>query len=306
MGALIHWLGFQVNTLHNTATLTPDKQACMHQILDKIVRGEQHTADEVEANTGRLQWATMICIAIRPFLQPLYAWKMALHAQQAHNREQRRHKGQAYGRPSLALRIVADTILEILSNPPRPFATARPAHSMHGATDAGADDSTARVGGWYCTNPTPDKHEVHWFSVEVTRVRHPWAFSTGTPQQLIAALELYGTLLLLRHIAHSTNGTVHVNIPMKTDNKGNSYSVTNYKAKKWPNAAILMEIALTDHYMHCTPELTYTPRELNTWADDLTHDDHSGFNPDLQVHPNESDWYILDKLLSRHHPNNRS
>jgi hypothetical protein len=84
---------------------------------------------------------------------------------------------------------------------------------------------------------------VHWFSEPITRDEHPWAYTRGEPKLSIAAIELYGSLLLLKHITtHCTE--VDMAIPLLTDNMGNSYRACDFKCKKWPNSAILMEMAL--------------------------------------------------------------
>lgn len=69
-----------------------------------------------------------------------------------------------------------------------------------------------------------------------------------------------------------------------------------------------MEIALEQHYTNCTPQLSHTPRETNTWADALTHEDFTGFNPDNRFIPDESEntWHILHRLLHEHQPVNEA
>ena len=47
----------------------------------------------------------------------------------------------------------------------------------------------------------PAKDEVHWFSIPVTRERCPWAYEKGSPQRCISALELLGTVMLIKMIS---------------------------------------------------------------------------------------------------------
>ncbi len=77
----------------------------------------------------------------------------------------------------------------------------------------------------------PTKHEVHWFSMPITRQEHPWAYTKDTPMQSIAAIELYATLLLLKHIT-SNSTLVNMTLPLHTDNMGNAYTSTDFKCKK--------------------------------------------------------------------------
>ena len=297
MAPLNHWLGYQINTTINSAILTPDKQTIMINLLDSIIQGRQHTCDEVESHTGRLNWATQICHPMRPFLQPLYAWMMALRNRKTTLLQRPRGTNQAYGRPPNDVVEVSRVIKEILCQAATSHTPCRPATSAHGATDASANETSAIVGGWYSVLPNPDKWDVHWFSIKINIQKHGWAFARETPQQSIAALELYGTLILLKHISHLHKGTARVDIPLKTDNMGNTYMVTNYKAKKWPNSVLLMELALQDHYAGCRADLQHVIRETNVWADDLTHTSHDGFDPKKEFIPDETTWYILHKLL---------
>lgn len=83
---------------------------------------------------------------------------------------------------------------------------------------------------------------------------------------------------------------------MITDNKGNAYNALNYKSKSWPHAGILMELALTTYYRNVRPNLRHLHRELNTWADQLTHNNTANFDPSRQFPVNTKGFYILHRL----------
>ena len=83
---------------------------------------------------------------------------------------------------------------------------------------------------------------------------------------------------------------------MITDNKGNVYNAMNYKSKSWPHAGIMMELALTTYYRNVHPNLQHVHRELNTWADQLTHNDTANFAPSRQFTVDTEDYYILNRL----------
>ena len=73
----------------------------------------------------------------------------------------------------------------------------------------------------------------------------PWAFTTGDPQRAIAALELFGLLLLVRAVLLCAAGSAsHTRILVASDNQGNVFSLLNDSTRRMPNAAILMEIVL--------------------------------------------------------------
>eukprot|EP00971_Amphidinium_carterae_P217455 4316883-Amphidinium_carterae.3 len=85
------------------------------------------------------------------------------------------------GRPSKHLRAIA-----------RMFMTAL--HMPEGATDAGANSTSAAIGGWWASTPGAPKDKVRLFAQPITFKLHPWAWVTGNPQHKIAALELCANL----------------------------------------------------------------------------------------------------------------
>ena len=122
--------------------------------------------------------------------------------------------------------------------------------------------------------PSPDKSRVKWFQHRITPEGEPWAFTTGDPQRAIAALELFGLLLLVRAVLLCAAGSAsHTRILVASDNQGNVFSLLNDSTRRMPNAAILMEIVLTlhDHQVMLGP--SHVKRDFNTWADELTHPD---------------------------------
>ena len=143
---------------------------------------------------------------------------MALQHRQEQLRQSRTPHTNSYGRPPLDVKIMADCMLKVISRPPLPYCTP-PTSTRHGATDAGANDDSATVGGWTSHTATPHKNKVRWFCIPITRTRHPWAYAQGSPQRIISALELYGTLLLYRDMSAAAS-TSSVTLPIKTDNKG--------------------------------------------------------------------------------------
>ena len=303
MGDPNTWLGYLLTTAPLRACLTPDKQTTIIATLAAL-RGSAHlTLTEVQQAAGRLNWATMIYPAMRPFLQPIYAWLHALIQRQG------RQRTPVHARPTDHIRIVADFLDVMFRNLPPPSAPKGHCLPISAATDAGArptpDGFEAYVGGWYGTaNPT--KADAHWFYTPITAGEHPWAYERGDPKLHIAAIELYGTLLLYRHISNQlapgAQQGISMALALATDNKGNAYQVTNHKSKNHTAAAMLMELALTTHHVGTPLALAHKYREHNTWADQLTHADSTGFSGHLQFHPNQKQWYILDRIINSTHP----
>ena len=222
-------------------------------------------------------------------LTPMYQWLAVM--QKSHS--------NCRGRPSKEIQYLARTMITTLNDKPAPIVHDPSQTNIIAATDAGADETTATVGGWYCEHHNPQKHQVHWFYLPITKNTHPWAYEKLTPQQSISAIELYGTMLLTKYLTMG-NADMTAQLPIRTDNQGNAYNVANYKARKWPSYAIMLEMALQEYHTGIHPQVSHTHRENNTWADQLTHCDATGFNPELEIKINEGamTWHILNDLLT--------
>jgi hypothetical protein len=246
-----------------------------------------------------------ICPLFRPFLQPFYAWQIAT---------------KTAGRPPNLVQYLAKIIAEVVQTKPTPQYKPPTTSKWIGASDAGANDTTATVGGWIIAQqPTFDddgnrlppqtvddhrKHEALWFHVKSNKTEHPWAFDKTSPQKRIAALELYGTLLLFTalRLQQNCNATQPIHVPMLTDNQGNAFSILNNNTKKWPCAAILMELCYQAHTSACIPDIEHIKRDYNKWADALTNDDFTNFdnNKRLATMKLEDTWCALPTILQLH------
>ncbi|CAE8582263.1 unnamed protein product [Polarella glacialis] len=128
----------------------------------------------------------------------------------------------------------------------------------------------------------------------------PWAFDKSSPQRRIAALEMFGALLLFRHLAQEDKiGGHSVYIPFLTDNQGNALSILNHRTKKWPCSPILMELVLQAHVFHTPIAIRHVKRDFNIWADALTNSDFLGFCPakEFVLDISDDSWLLLPKLM---------
>ena len=156
------WLGYMVETIPPSLHVAPDKFRVIHIDLSDITAGIAVLADKIVVILGRLQWATAICPYVKPFLQPLWAWKL---------------KVISTGRPGLLIRTLAYLILFMLQEI-HPFPCCRDGSgTWHGATDAGAklDNDYGVVGGWISDIQKPSTKDVWWFSFRTNPTDHPWA-----------------------------------------------------------------------------------------------------------------------------------
>ena len=178
IGASNTWLGFIVTRSQQLVRMAPTKHELVMAVLSKMMANEEFTRAELDSALGRLQWATNCCPLTKPFLQAFWQWKTAVRTS---------------GRPNKLLRGFANLLHKFFEkdyNHPSSYAP-------QGASDASAsDDGLAFVGGWLSNHPTPEQHQVWWFHYQVEEATHPWAFKDKKPKRMIAALEMFGTLIL--------------------------------------------------------------------------------------------------------------
>ena len=124
------------------------------------------------------------------------------------------------GKPGKLIRALASLLLSLSQ---QRFRQASPIWS--GASDASAPDhGLAYVGGWLSNLEPPAKQDVFWFHYQVKEDVHPWAFDKGCPKQRIAALEMFGTLLLAHFLMEKAAAYVpNLGIPLVSDNQGIVY-----------------------------------------------------------------------------------
>eukprot|EP00438_Fugacium_kawagutii_P015464 Skav202294 [mRNA] locus=scaffold3364:93057:93971:- [translate_table: standard] len=264
------WLGFQIDPRGPIVTMGPGKHEVVIALLQQLAAGTAFTSKEIEKALGRISWATTICPMTRSFLQPFWAWKVACKTK---------------GSPAKIIRHLASLLLAIFAKPfvhPSPYR----AHSAWwGASDASASShGEVYIGGWLTDQDSPHKDQVLWFQLQVLPSQHAWAFKDGDPSHRIAALEMFGALLLTSLlISRRSPGSINLPLELVTDNQGNAYSLLSGKAKQLPGSAFLMQIVLLlyDSGAHLCP--SHRKRDLNQWADDLTHPHPEGFSRHLQL-----------------------
>ena len=145
--------------------------------------GEAHSELDVQKLVGRLQWASTAWPLTRPWLQPFWAWMTQI-------------KGK--GRPGLLLRQIAKVLRKIYILEVTSWSPFVEADCWYGATDAGADDHSAAVGGWFSSEDHPQKSSVYWFMEELTQGNHLCAFGKAYHSR-ISSLELYSIVCLVKH-----------------------------------------------------------------------------------------------------------
>ena len=77
--------------------------------------------------------------------------------------------------------------------------------------------------------------------------------------------------------------TRDVNIPLSTDNEGNAFSASKKSSKRLPCSAFLVQLTAQEQALGSFVTLSHVKRCSNTWADQLTQLDFTGFSEDLQL-----------------------
>ena len=172
-----------------------------------------------------------------------------------------------------------------------------------GATDAAGyteqEQRNGCTGGWWIEKQGQGKWDAHWFSVEVDRT-NKWAYKENSSQRRIAALELLGTIILVKLIAwNKSSAPTHLTTPIATDNKGNAYNIAKDKAKQAQLVGLMMELAITCHMAQTHVGAFHVKRANNTWADALAEGNFDGFDPRKRHHFNiqdEKNWWIWNDI----------
>eukprot|EP00438_Fugacium_kawagutii_P025570 Skav211653 [mRNA] locus=scaffold6216:359:7387:+ [translate_table: standard] len=264
------WLGFVVHPNIPQVQMAAPKHVIVMELLTQLIEDKVFTAKEIEKALGRIQWATAVCPLTKSLMQPFWAWKMAVTSS---------------GRPPKFVRLLALLLQHLFTRPYKQLSPYLPKSTWWGCSDASASsEGQAFIGGWLSSQPDPGKDTVWWFHMEITPQEFPWAFKEGDPKKRIAALELFATLILCHSMLdHQGHTTSHVRLPVGSDNQGNVFALLNMASKKPHTAILLMELILTLHTSGSSLAPSHVPRELNQWADELTHTDFVGFNSSLRI-----------------------
>ncbi len=249
-------------------------------LADTVERGASLVRTLREA-LGRLGFAAGVLEWHKPFLAPLYSWTAAAP------------QGAYLSHPpavQLALIHLRDRFAAgARTSSCRAFHAHEPAAYF---ADARADDDKVVLGGWEAISGRPTG-QCRWYSFEIKPQDAPWFFPGGRPSRTIAALELLATVACValfgpplvdgqRAPLGPRKGTLRLTSAF-TDNKGNAYAAARFHSTKFPLSCIVMELATQLEARGLWMDLHWTPRELNTLADQLTNEDFTGFDPKLRV-----------------------
>ena len=287
-GVEIEWIGLWTDLRGFRLGVSERRAQWMRSWLGARIRDKVVDTRDLAAVLGRLCLALGPLDHAHPFLAPAYAWLAAVG-------------DRGHVRLPWSLLFVFAFLLEVFAETRRAVVV-RPAVRSIGLAfraDAKAEGQTVCVGGWECLGDTPP-HRARWFSLRLTRTSAPWAFSRGEPFRVIAALELFATLLCIVVFGGSWEGSRGgVGLSGVTDNLGNTFALAKMMTSKFPLLVILTELAAQLRSRDFELDLQWSPRDQNEEADALTNEEFSAFDParrvtlDLATIP----WLVLPGML---------
>ena len=291
-GVEVDWIGLQGCYISMRLGLSPLRSAWLADCCDDIVRrGRAHTR-ELAAGLGRLGFAAMALYCERPLLGPMYAWVSTI---------------QRNAVPTVivpwAIRLILTWIAkrlregDHLQSPPKVLKQLGELFR----TDARAEGDRCWIGGWQ-TLTTTDVGEARWFAAEVLPSWFPWPRQKADDtQRVIAALELLGSIVAIKVFSDrwEHGAAAGCSVTGATDNRGNSFAVTEMMSTKWPLTVLIVELSEELRALGLELFLTWVPQGNNEEADRLSNMDTTGFSPGrrVDVGPDTLSWKVLDNLM---------
>jgi len=287
IGRKVGWTGHVVDLELRLTRPAQDKLRQVTEFCETLVAGERVGPRVVLPGVARCRWLAQDAPHATPFLMPLHRWAAAI-------------KGPST--PSALVSCAAEYFIMEMHAEPAKAGFFAP-YGGEAATDAGADDAEATIGGWVSQSSPAVKAECRWFSLVIPRKLHPWVWSRGeNPKRCIAALELLALIYLVRMIAEEKAPNMHLKVKGISDNKGNTHALMGCYNRKLPGAAVQMELSSCCARSQVWLEIDHAKRDFNKWADQLTHDgDVDGFSPHLRWDAaalGTEDFPVLSKLCS--------
>ena len=285
IGLQMVWTGHAVDAQLCTIAPSEDKRMQVTAFLSEVLEGKTIAASRIQRGVARARWVAQDVPFMACFLQPLHSWASAT---------------TRAGTPGLIHKIVARFCIGLLKVTPAPTARFFSPFPGECAADAKATPTEAVIGGWASLGPHPTKLECWWFSIKLSRDRFPWVWAKGTPQRIIAALEMLATVFLVRLVGKLTaHSHVTLRLPGLTDNQGNAVILMKEYARRLPVAAVHMELAANCLALGLFPEISHVSRDDNQWADELTNIELDNWMPNRRWAPDvhAGFFWLLDDLL---------
>ena len=290
-GTQLDWIGYHLDVSSFEVGINERKKAWLLAWLDGRLREGGVVGRNLRATLGRFCFVARTMDQIRPFLGPVFAWSAVLHPSAFH-----------YMPEAIAVLLlwIRSKVADMATRHCRPL---RVDTGEVFRVDAKAEGDLVVVGGWESYGGCLPE-DARWFSVQLTKVSAPWAFSKGEPFRTIAALELLGALLafmLFKDGAPWLQGSSYFCITGYTDNSSNSYLMDKLMTSKFPLIVVLMELAEQLAEANVGMALRWIPRLQNEEADALTNGAFEGFAAErrIEVSISELPFKVLGSMMSQ-------
>lgn len=291
-GFVVNWIGLQIDNRNFAVGLSEQRTAWTINWLNTTRSKGLVNSREMAGGVGRLNFAASALVYEKPWLGPLYGWTASILAEELD-----------LARIPWGILFIMFWIQKRLTEGRRmskvPMLFRK--KGVMFKSDAKATSTTATIGGWSCRDGLKAK-DAPWFAVDLTPTSAPWAFAKKDPKRVIAALELYGTLLclvLFCEVENTPTGGTMV-LTGTTDNQGNTYALKKLMSTKFPLAPLLVELSEQMRKRHIELDLIWERRDRNVEADDLTNGVFDKFDEKrrLIVDVTELKWEVLDEMMA--------
>ena len=289
-GHQVGWIGYWVcfETYH--VGISAARATWLQDWIRKTVEEGEIQVAEFRAVLGRISFTLGVLDYLKPFVAPLFSWIAAVG-----------HIGRVPIPWSVA--FILSFVEEELRSGRRTTAV-RPRGISLGTVfraDAKAEGQEIVLGGWECCGGCHPS-AARWFRVHLTRQTAPWAFSRGEPFRVIAALELFATLVSLMVFADNLPEDAHSTISLTghTDNSGNVFALNRLMTSKFPLVVVLTELSAQMRAKRLDLELLWIPRNQNEEADAITNGHTDIFLPsrEIKVEVDNLPFLVLGKMVS--------
>lgn len=293
-GLEVEWLGFWLDYSRFRIGVSEARAHWLIKWATRIVEEKIVLVANMAQGLGRLGFAAGALEWVKPFLGPAYAWTSAAPM------------GAVLPVPP-AIWLTLSWIIELLSSDQRTVSCkGRPrSRGELFRTDTKGESNFVVLGG-YLSEGVKDLKTTPWFSLRVDEVQAPWLFEKGHGSRTIGASELISTMVAV-HLFCKEEDSLEIQrattfcsgISGVTDNIGNSYVIKKLMTTKIPMCAILMQLTSILARKGLWLDLRWTPREDNTFADQLTNEDFNSFSMDKRVDIRWEDVPkdVLEKLV---------
>ena len=282
-GLQIDWVGYWCDYGRFMMGVSEKRGRWLVRWARDLVANERAHMKSFAEGLGRLGFASLILKWLKPVLSPLYAWSATVP------------DSAVLLIPTLVktvLSFLADQ-LELAHKVPVKKRRAR----GHFKTDASCQMGKVVLGGFDASVPTA---EARWFSITILPEQASWLFREGDSKWASTSAEmLASTAAMILLVEDGESDWFEAVVTGTTDNQASSLINKKGSSTKVPLMFVVMQMAEVSWKKKIRAELSWTPRENNTDADDLTNGKFDNFDSAKRICCSFEDLKLslLDRLI---------